>query len=93
LRGIAEGVPPETLAALFGKKALVSAMAIFRPSGRVLRLEADHIEHAGEDFSLWSTEPQPLAQPLDEHALRKSQGPRSGLIAIIGQWPGDENDE
>jgi len=93
LRGIAEGVQPETLGALFGKKATVSAMAVFRPSGRVLRLEADHIEHGGEDFSLWSAEPQPLDQPLDERALRQPQGPRSGLNAIIGQWPGDETDE
>ena len=93
LRGIAEGVEPEILGALFGKKAVVSAMAVFRPSGRVLRLEADHIEHAGEDFSLWSAEPQPLDQPLDERALRQPQGPRSGLNAIIGQWPGDETDE
>jgi len=93
LRGIAEGVDPQVLASLFGKKATVSAIAVFRPSGRVLRVEADHIEPAGDDFSLWSHEPKPLNQPLDERTLRKPQGPRSGLKAIIGQWPGDESDE
>ena len=93
LRGIAEGVDPQVLASLWGKKATVSAMSVFRPSGRVLRLEADHIEPAGEDFSLWSIEPKPLHQPTDERTLRKPQGPRSGLNAIIGQWPGDETDE
>jgi hypothetical protein len=30
---------------------------------------------------------------LDPRELRKPQGPRSGLAAIVGQWPGDETDE
>ncbi len=93
LRGIAEGVEPHILASLFGKKATVSAQAVFRPSGRVLRLEADHIEPAGEDFSLWSTEPKALNQPLSEQTLRVPQGPRSGLNSVMGKWPGDESDE
>jgi hypothetical protein len=66
-------------------------MAVFRPSGRVLRLHADHIEPAGNDFSLWSVEPRPLwgaAAP----PLRRPQGPRSGINAIIGRWPGDESE-
>jgi hypothetical protein len=25
--------------------------------------------------------------------LRRSQGPRSGISAVIGRWPGDESDE
>jgi len=93
LRGIGESVEPHVLASLFGKKATVSAIAVFRPSGRVLRLEADHIEPAGEDFSLWSTEPAALDQPVDERTLRKPQGPRSGLNAIMGRWPGNETDD
>lgn len=93
LRSIAESVDTHVLASLFGKKATISALAVFRPSGRVLRLEADHIEPAGEDFSFWSTEPEPIDQTLDDAALRKPQGPRSGINAIIGRWPGDETDD
>lgn len=93
LRGVAEGVPPEHLASLFGKKAVVSAIAVFRPSGTVLRLDADQIEPAGENFSLWSREPRPLSGPLDVRELRQPQGPRSGINAIIGRWPSDESDE
>jgi len=59
----------------------------------VLRLEADAIDAAGEDFSLWSTEPLPVQQPLEPRALREPQGPRSGLAAVIGHWPGDESDD
>jgi hypothetical protein len=92
LRGFAEGVDPERLAGLFGKKAVVSGTAVFRPSGKVLRLEADQIEPAGSDFSLWSTEPRPLWGGPTE-SLRQPQGPRTGVNAIIGQWPGDESDE
>lgn len=92
LRGVAEGIAPEVLAGLFGKKAVVSATAFFRPSGKVLRLEADHIEPAGDNFSFWSVEPRPLWGAA-EPSLRQPQGPRSGINAIIGQWPGDESDE
>jgi hypothetical protein len=91
LRGIAEGVPPETLAGLFGKMVTVSAMAVFRPSGRVLRLHADHIEPAGGDFSLWSVEPRSLWGAA-EPSVRQPQGPHSGINAIIGRWPGDESE-
>jgi hypothetical protein len=91
LRGSADGVPPGILASLFGKMVTVSAMAVFRPSGRVLRLQADHIEPAGDDFSLWFVEPRPLWGAA-EPSLRQPQGPRSGLNAIIGRWPGDESE-
>lgn len=92
LRGVAEGVPPEVLAGLFGKMAVVSATAFFRPSGKTLRLEADHIEPAGDDSAFWSVEPRPLWGAA-ELSLRQPQGPRSGINAIMGQWPGDESDE
>jgi len=92
LRGIAEGVLPETLAGLFGKRVTVSGVATFRPSGGVLKLQADRIEPAGDDFSLWSAEPRPLRGTVAP-SLRKPQGPRSGINAIIGQWPGDESDD
>jgi hypothetical protein len=52
LRGVAEGVGAERLVGLFGKKAVVSGTALFRPSGRVLRIEADQMEPAPEDSSL-----------------------------------------
>lgn len=92
LRGVAEGVPTDVLRDLFGKKAMVSGTAFFRPSGKLLRVEADHLEPAGDDFSFWSVEPRPLWGAL-EPSLRQPQGPRSGINSIIGQWPGDESDE
>jgi hypothetical protein len=93
LRGIAEDVGTDRLAGLFGRKALVSGVAVFRPSGRVLRIDADRIEPAGEDFTLWSFEPRPALGEGAVEALRRLQGARSGLARIIGKWPGDESDE
>jgi hypothetical protein len=93
LRGVAQDVAPEQLARLFGRRAIVSGAAVFRPSGKVLRLEADAIEPAGENAELWAAEPVPLREAIDVRRLHQPQGPRSGIAAIIGQWPGDESDE
>ena len=36
--------------------------------------------------------PTPLFHPIDVAELRRPQGRRSGVNAIIGKWPGDEGD-
>lgn len=78
---------------LWGEVVRVSGTAQFRPSGAVLRIETDRIEAFVGDASLWSTAPTPLGQSLDIRELHRPQGPRSGVAAIFGQWPGDETDE
>jgi hypothetical protein len=93
LRGVAERFPPETMAQLFGKQVIVSGTAIFRPSGRVQTIEAERIELAEGDVSLWSLEPRPLFTDLARKELYREQGPRSGINAVIGAWPGEESDE
>lgn len=93
LRGVAGDIPIDRLRNLFGKSVVVSALAVFRPSGSLLRLEADHLQEATGDISIWSTEPSPLEADLEPRSLRKPQGPRTGVNAIFGQWPGDETEE
>jgi len=93
LRGVAESVPTDKLASLFGKVAIVSGLGVFRPSGGLLRVEADHIELATGDIAVWSQVPKPLEGGPDSRRLRQQQGPRSGLNAIFGAWPGNETDE
>jgi hypothetical protein len=92
LRGVAEGFPPDAMATLFGQLVVVSGLAVFRPSGRVQRIEAAHIEPAKGDVSVWAAEPRPLLSAPDYRGLARAQGPRSGLNAVIGKWPGDESD-
>jgi hypothetical protein len=87
-------VTPEQLGALLGAHVVVSGMAVFRPSGAVLRLDAHHIEQADERASVWAQMPRPLfeaAEPAARYRVR--QDPQSGLAAIMGKWPGDETDE
>lgn len=94
VRGIAqEGVPAEWLGALFGRHVLVSGQAVFRPSGSLLRLEADSFEEAGGRVSLWEKVPKPLFASTAAAKYLVPQGPRSGIAAILGQWPGDEDDD
>lgn len=84
----------EQLAELFGARVVVSGLAVFRPSGTLLRLEARHIDVADERASVWEQMPRPLfeaAEPGSSYRVR--QEPSSGLAAIMGKWPGDETDE
>jgi hypothetical protein len=83
----------ERIRGLLGQQVVVSGVAKFRPSGRVLRVEADQLLLASGDTSLWAELPRPLFTELDVRSLREPQGPRSGVSAIFGQWPGDESDD
>lgn len=96
LRGVVTGdeVDLDELGRLWGQNAVVSGVAKFRPSGTVLRIEAEHVRPAGPaDTAVWSQVPRPLLTDLDLRALHRPQGPRSGISAIFGQWPGDESEE
>ena len=91
--GTASLEDPQNLASLWGQPALVEGTAVFRPSGSILRVDADYIEAAQGDVSIWSRPPQPVFSPLQSHTLRQPQGPRSGLAAVIGKWPGEETED
>lgn len=93
LRGIAGEVEPERLRAFWGKEAVVGGHAVFRPSGTILRIEADSIDLADATSEVWSAVPTPLESDLDRKKLVQPQGPRTGINAVFGQWPGDESDE
>ena len=94
MTGIAEDVEDQKLATLWGLNAVVSGLAVYRPSGTLLRIEADNVDPASaSDLEIWSEIPRPLGAELDTRTLRKPQGPRSGLNAIFGKWPGEETDD
>jgi hypothetical protein len=94
IRGVlASGSDLEGLGKLWGKQAKITGVAKFRPSGAVLRLEADGAEEVNGEPSVWSAAPRPLFRELDTRTLRQLQGPRRGIAAIFGKWPGDESDE
>lgn len=78
---------------LWRSRVLVLGTAIYRASGRLLRIEAEAISEGDGQPSLFSKMPQVTQAKLDQRKLRRPQGPRSGMAAIMGAWPGDETDE
>lgn len=94
VRGIAQGKDLEALQHLWGKQVVAAGTAYFSPDGDLLRIEADLIGAASAtDTKLWSIVPEPASSPGKKSALRIPQGPRSGLNAIFGKWPGEEDDD
>jgi hypothetical protein len=94
VRGLAgDDVRVDDLGALFGQRARISGVARFRASGETLMVEADLIDAESGTSSVFSRAPKPLLPVTDTRALSRPQGPRSGVAAIFGRWPGDETDE
>jgi len=94
LAGTATELGQDLLRNLFGRAVVVTGMAVFRPSGRPLRIEADTLELASErDTRLWSQPPKPLLGPSPMAQIREDQRGKGGLGALLGRWPGDESDE
>lgn len=92
IRGLAERIAPQELAALFGQRAVVSGKAVFRPSGSVLRIEIDLLEPAGDDSAVWSHMPRPALGKIQGRPQLDAQGPRSGINKVFGRWPGEESE-
>lgn len=94
IRGVLGDANPEELRLHFGKLAVVEGAAQFRPSGALLRIDVDRIAAASQrDLATFGIEPRPLQAVAERSRTWKGQGPRSGINAIIGHWPGDETDE
>lgn len=93
IRGIAEHC--EDLQSFWGQRVVVAGTAHFTASGSIQRIEAEAPIRPASDreLSLFSVVPSPIALPIAVHELRRPQGPRSGLNAIFGKWPGEETDE
>jgi hypothetical protein len=87
----ADGV--DHLRDLWGLPALVQGTARYKPSGNLARLEADRIRAAAPGDEAFERLPGSAAAPLADRSLRRPQSRRSGIGAMIGQWPGDESDD
>ena len=82
----------DELQQLWRKRVLVLGTSVFRASGNLLRVEADSIQNGERSAPLFSTLPIANGSRLDANRLRKGQGPRSGMAAIMDRWPGDETE-
>ena len=89
IAGTARDLGSETLRASFGHEVIVTGTADFRPSGRLLRINAEQFAAATEkDLQIFAAIPRPL-----KTAAPAERADQSGLGALLGQWPGDEPTE
>jgi len=81
----------ETLKDLFGETVVVSGVAHYRPSGRLILIDVESIVAAGDRDALFGGLPvAPARRPVAELL---PQDETSGVSAFFGTWPGDESDE
>ncbi len=85
-----ENHEPDALKEMFGEKVVISGMAHYHPSGRLLFLEVESIGDAGAGDRLF--EKAPLARKYLPVAAPMAQDDASGVSAFFGAWPGDESD-
>jgi hypothetical protein len=78
------------LKSLFGIRVVVSGMAQFRPSGKLLVIDVEHIEAARDGDALFESVPKAEVRPV---ATLLSQDETSGVSGFFGTWPGGESDE
>ena len=91
VRGVLSDGDPELLQQYFGKEITICGKAIYRPSGSLLRIDAQEILNTVEGHSAFSLVPPPLIHSSKlEH---RSQTSKNGVSAFFGTWPGDETDE
>jgi hypothetical protein len=90
--GVYEGDMAD-LQPLFKTRVLALGNLIYRSSGRPLRIDASAVNTAVGESTIWSRLPEAAGGSRTEKAFRVPQGPRSGIAALIGSWPGNESDE
>ena len=93
LRGVWTGGDTAVLADFFKQAVVVGGTGVFRPSGALLRVDAEAIALAGPKDEFFSVMPQPTRRTPEIKELLRKQKARGGLAGIFGKWPGDETEE
>lgn len=81
----------ETLQRLFDRRVVISGVAQYRPSGKLLLVDAESLSEAREADEFFETVPVARAR-LSVVPSKKQEG-AAGVAAFFGTWPGDESDE
>jgi len=75
------------------KEVVIEGLAVYRPSGSLLRIDAEAIAQATERDTFFSTIPQPSRETLDMKQVRSPQSRSTGINVIWGAWEGEETDQ
>lgn len=93
VRGVLAEGDLSTVAPLFNKRAAAEGVAVFRPSGGFLRMDAEAIVPGEGVSALFSRIPTPLSRTTLRKEWQRLQTPFTGVNAFFGRWPGDESEE
>jgi hypothetical protein len=93
VRGLLVEGDSSDLKDLLNQRVVVHGRAVYRPSGRSLRLDAELVEAGPDESAFWSRIPAAKGRKLDLQSLRQPQTPQSGFANLIGKWPRDETEE
>jgi hypothetical protein len=91
--GVWKGDDFETLRALANSDVVASGTAVYRPSGRLLRVDAERLAPQRPSDRFFATVPSATGARLDLNSLVREQRKRGGMAAIYGQIPAHESDE
>lgn len=83
----------DDLTALFRQDVLVVGMAVFRPSGHLLRIDATEVRLATTHDSFFAKLPEPRVKRLTKTLLHRLGKENGGIGRTFGKWPGNETDE
>lgn len=93
VRGVWVGGESSVLGDLWERQVVIDGSAVFRPSGSLLRVDAEGMKEASDGDRFFSKLPTPTHRRANLAGLRKSQTASTGANAVYGQWPGDESEE
>jgi hypothetical protein len=93
IRGVLVEGDGEQIGPLLSQRVLVLGMAVYRASGRLLRVDAEEVTKSTDESPFFSAIPKPVRQRFDLREAIREQRHKPGIVAIIGKWPGDETEE
>ena len=93
IRGVLVEGEIEDISSLLNQRVLVVGKAVYRASGRLLRIDAEAITKTTEEGRFFSSIPKPVRQKFDLRDTMREQQHKLGVAAVIGKWPGDETEE
>jgi hypothetical protein len=83
-------LPVEALKEFFNREVVIEGKGVFRPSGSLLRVDADAIALAGAPDEFFRQVPEALAAPDYSALARLRPGEKSPFGRILGSIPGEE---
>ncbi len=94
ISGVMESTESEgALLGFFGKPVVVLGRAVYRPSGRLLRIDAMGLEDGTGVAGVFSKVPPPqTVRPHAASRMKLSEAGKRGVTAFFDTWPGDETD-